>query len=91
MLSTGLTEKEYKTMTDTLKPLIIEEKGKNIWVKPKIVIEAGYQEIQKSPNYESGYALRFPRLVRIRDDKGPEETDTIERLKSLFESQGRAG
>jgi DNA ligase-1 len=91
MLSTGLTEKEYKTMTDTLKPLIIEEKGKNIWVKPKILIEAGYQEIQKSSNYESGYALRFPRLVRIRDDKGPEETDTIERLKSLFESQGRAG
>ncbi|MEM5829151.1 MAG: ATP-dependent DNA ligase [Candidatus Aenigmatarchaeota archaeon] len=92
MMSTGLTEEEYQQMTEMLKPLIIEEKGKNVKVKPKIVVEVAYQEIQKSPNYESGFALRFPRFVRDRTaDKSPEEADTIERIKSLFESQGRAG
>ena len=60
-------------------------------VKPKIVLEVAYQEIQKSPNYESGIGLRFPRFVRIRDDKGPNEADTIERVRSLYKSQGRAG
>ena len=92
MMSTGLTEEEYKQMTEMLKPLIIEEKGKNVKVRPKIVIEVGYQEIQKSPNYESGFALRFPRFIRDRSaDKSPEEADTIDRVKALFESQGRAG
>jgi len=91
MMSTGLTEEEYQQITETLKPLIIEEKGKNVKIKPKIVIEVGYQEIQKSPNYESGFALRFPRFIRERVDKSPEEADTIERVKALFESQGKAG
>ncbi|MEM7826434.1 MAG: ATP-dependent DNA ligase [Candidatus Aenigmatarchaeota archaeon] len=92
MMSTGLTEEEYQQMTEMLKPLIIEEKGKNVKVKPKIVIEVGYQEIQKSPNYESGFALRFPRFIRDRTaDKSPEEADTIERVKALYESQGKAG
>jgi len=91
MMSTGLTEEEYEMMTEMLKPLIIQEKGKEVKVKPRIVIEVKYQEIQKSPNYESGYALRFPAFVRIRDDKGPEEADTIDRLIELYKSQGRAG
>jgi DNA ligase-1 len=92
MMSTGLTESEYTQMTEMLKPLIIEEKGKSVRVKPKIVIEVGYQEIQRSPNYESGFALRFPRFLRNRTaDKSPEEADTIERVKALFESQGRVG
>jgi len=91
MMSTGLSEEEYKMMTATLKPLISEEKGRTVKVKPKIVIEVKYQEIQKSPTYESGFALRFPALERIRFDKGPEDVDTIERVRKLFESQGRAG
>ncbi len=92
MMSTGLTEDEYKNMTEMLKPLIEFEKGKNVTIKPKIVIEVGYQEIQKSTNYESGFALRFPRFVRDRTvDKGPDEADTIGRVKKLFESQGNVG
>jgi len=91
MMSTGLTEEEYKQMTETLKPLITEEKGKNIKVKPKTVVEVGYQEIQKSPTYSSGFALRFPRFIKERVDKAAEEADDIERVKALFESQGRAG
>jgi len=92
MMSTGLSEEEYKLMTEILKPLIISEKGKNVVVKPKIVIEVGYQEIQKSPNYESGFALRFPRFVRDRTaDKNADEADTIERVENLFKSQGQRG
>lgn len=91
MMSTGLTEEEYQQMTNILKELIVSEKGKNITVKPKIVVEVAYQEIQKSPHYESGFALRFPRFIRIREDKGPSEADTLERVKALYASQGRVG
>jgi len=91
MMSTGLTAEEYKTMTETLKPLIEEEKGRTVRVKPKIVVEVKYQEIQKSPNYESGFALRFPVLERIRFEKGSEDADDIERVRELFKSQGMRG
>jgi len=88
MMGTGLTDKQFKEMTEKLKPLIIEEHGRKVKVNPKIVFEIGYQEIQRSPNYESGYALRFPRLIRERtQDKGPDEADTIERVRRLFKSQ----
>jgi len=91
MMGTGLSEEQFEAMTENLKPLIIREKGKIVRVKPKIVVEVGYQEIQRSPNYESGMALRFPRLIRIREDKSPRECDTIQRITELYESQGRAG
>jgi len=91
MMSTGLTEEEYENMTKVLKPLIISEKGKDVVIRPRVVVEAGYQEIQKSPNYSSGFALRFPRLVRIRQDRSADDADTIERVEELFKSQGRRG
>lgn len=91
MMSTGLTEDEYKEMTKLLNPLIVSEKGKEVKVKPKIVIEVGYQEIQKSPTYSSGFALRFPAFKNFRFDKGPNDADTISRVKKLYSSQGRAG
>lgn len=91
MMSTGLTEDEYKEMTRILKPLITKERGKEVEVKPKIVIEVEYQEIQKSPTYSSGYALRFPAFKGFRFDKGLGDVDTISRVKKLYESQGRAG
>ncbi|MCS7123566.1 MAG: ATP-dependent DNA ligase [Candidatus Aenigmarchaeota archaeon] len=91
MMSTGLTEEEYQMLTDILSKDIIKQSGRDVIVKPRIVIEVGYQEIQKSPNYESGYALRFPRFIRIRDDKSIEECDTLSRVDALFKSQGRKG
>lgn len=92
MMGTGLTDEQFQQMTETLKPLIIEEKGRSVKIKPKVVVEVAYQEIQKSPHYESGFALRFPRLIRDRTgDKGPEEADTIERIEELFKSQGLRG
>ncbi len=96
MLGTGIKEKKetpedvtFEDITNMLKPLIIKEEGKRVWVKPEIVIEVSYEEIQRSPNYASGFALRFPRFVRLREDKSPEEADTLERIKRLYEMQGR--
>ncbi len=92
-VSTGLKEKEeeglsFMEMTKLLRPLIISEKGREVRVKPKLVIEVGYEEIQKSPTYASGYALRFPRVISLRTmDKGPEEASTIDYVKKLFEGQ----
>jgi len=52
-----------------------------------VIFEVAYEEIQRSPNYSSGYALRFPRMVRVRDDKSLEETDSLERILSLYRGQ----
>jgi len=90
-MSTGLNEEEYEKLTKELKKIIVSEKGKIVITKPKIVLEVAYQEIQKSPNYESGYGLRFPRFVKFRFEKGPEEVDTLERVRKLYVSQGRVG
>ena len=93
--STGLKEKEeeglsFMEMTRLLKPLIISEKGKEVRVKPKIVIEVGYEEIQKSPTYESGFALRFPRVISQRLDKGHHEASTLDYVKKLYASQKKS-
>jgi DNA ligase-1 len=86
-MATGLSDKEFKEMTELLKPLVIDEIGKIVAIKPKVVVEVGYEEIQRSPKYQSGFALRFPRLIGLREDKSPEEADTLERMGSLFSKQ----
>jgi len=91
----GLTDKEFDWMTRRLQELKISEGEYTVFVKPELVVEVAYNEIQKSPHYESGLALRFARIVRIREDKRPEEADTIKRMRILFEKQfehkGRLG
>jgi len=94
MLGTGVKEKKtdsddvtFADLTKMLKTNIESEKGNEVKIKPKIVIEVAYEEIQKSPTYSSGYALRFPRLLRVRWDKGPDEADDVERVKKIFEMQ----
>ena len=83
-MGTGLTDELFKELTEKLKSLIVREEENIVHIKPKIVVEVGYQELQKSPNYKSGFALRFPKLIRIREDKGVEEADTLERVKRLY-------
>jgi DNA ligase-1 len=94
MLGTGVKEKKtnaedvtLQDMTKLLKPYIEFEKGNEVKIKPKVVIEVACEEIQKSPTYSSGYALRFPRFIRIRIDKGADEADTTQRISTLFEMQ----
>jgi len=83
----GLTDREIEEMTERLKQIAVEERGHIVIVKPQIVVEVAYNEIQKSPKYKSGMALRFARITRIRDDKGPEEADTIQRVRQIYEQQ----
>ena len=77
----------FQELTELLKPLITEEKGKSVVVKPKIVIELNYEEIQKSPTNDSGYALRFPRVVRLRSDKGIKDVSSITLVENLYNTQ----
>ncbi|MDD5699814.1 MAG: ATP-dependent DNA ligase [Candidatus Nanoarchaeia archaeon] len=93
-MGTGIKEKEeegtsFKELTEKLKPLITEEKGKTVKIKPKIVISVTYQEIQRSPSYESGFALRFPRFTALRPDKPVSEINTLEEIEKDFEKQKR--
>jgi DNA ligase 1 len=92
-VSTGIseinTELTYANLTKALKPLIKEQKGKYVTLKPKIIFEIAYDEIQKSPTYSSGFALRFPRVVKIRNDLGFNDVDTIERIEKFFKGQNK--
>jgi len=86
-VATGLTDEALSDLTEMFKDLIVVEKGMEVELKPAVIFEVAYEEIQKSPNYTSGYALRFPRLVNVRDDKSLEEADTLERVASLYRGQ----
>ncbi len=83
----GLTDEEFEDITKRLELLKTFEDGRTVNVKPEIVVETAFDEIQKSPKYDSGYALRFARIKRIRDDKDLEDIDTIEKVKQLYEKQ----
>ncbi len=83
-MGTGFTDEEFKEMTELLRGEITEQIGKEVKLKPKVIVEVAYEEIQKSPTYASGYALRFPRLVRIRTDKGPDDADTLHRVEEIL-------
>lgn len=93
-VGTGIKEKSehgtsFKELTEKLKPLITKEIGKEVEIKPKIVVSVSYQEIQKSPNYNSGFALRFPRFTALRPDKPLSEITTLDEIKKDLENQKR--
>jgi len=83
----GLTDEEFEWMTKRLLELAVSDDGYTVAVRPRIVVEVAFNEIQRSPKYRSGYALRFARITRIRADKAPEEADTIQRIRELYEQQ----
>ncbi len=92
-VSTGMKEKEqeegttYEEITKLLKTSIEKTSGKEATVKPKIVIEVAYEEIQKSSEYSSGYALRFPRFLRVRHDKNIRDINTISEVEKIYSTQ----
>ena len=83
----GLTDAEIIELTKRLKASAVSQDGHRVNVIPKIVVEVAYNEIQKSPRYRSQMALRFARIMRIRDDKTSEEADTIGRVKEIYDKQ----
>ncbi len=83
----GLTDKEFEELTRYLQSIKVKDTEWGVVVRPELVVEVAYNEIQRSPHYRSGYALRFARVTRIRWDKHPQEADTLQRLKTLYEKQ----
>jgi DNA ligase-1 len=85
----GLTDEEFTEITKKLLNLKVRETEYTVYVKPSIVVEVAFNEIQHSPHYKSKFALRFARITRFREDKGPEDADTHQRLQRLYEDQFR--
>jgi len=83
----GFTDAQFVEMTDRLWKLAIDDDGYTVRVRPEVVVEVEYNEIQKSPTYRSGLALRFARIARVRDDKAPGQATTLAELRHLYERQ----
>lgn len=83
----GLTDAEITTMTKWFLEHTIEDQGFRLIVEPKIVLEVAFNNMMRSDRHEGGYALRFPRIVRLRQDKLPEDADTIERAREIYDKQ----
>lgn len=96
-IGTGLTDEQFKELAVRLEKLKVGEKPVNYqlhknytpdyWVEPKLVVELAGDDLTKSPIHTSGYALRFPRLVKFRDDKDVQGATTIDEIKTLFKLQ----
>jgi DNA ligase-1 len=84
----GLTDVEIVEMTKWFLDHTVQDEGFRRAVEPKIVLEIAFNNIMKSDRHSSGYALRFPRIVRLRPDKLPEEADTLDRVEKIFTKQG---
>jgi DNA ligase 1 len=83
----GLTDREFAAMTERLWALAVNDDGYTVRVRPEVVVEVEYNEIQTSPTYPSGLALRFARIARLREDKAPAQATTLEELRTLYERQ----
>jgi DNA ligase-1 len=82
-VATGITDEQLAELTELLEPHVVEESGQTVSFRPEVVFEVGYEEIQASPTYSSGYALRFPRFVGVREDKSTADADSAERVARL--------
>jgi DNA ligase-1 len=82
----GLTDAEIADMTGRLRSLAVADDGRRYVVRPEIVVEIAFDQIQKSARHDSGYALRFPRIKTIRNDKPPSEADTLARVREIYGS-----
>jgi DNA ligase 1 len=83
----GLTDGEIIQFTEYFKQHTLADEGFRRTVEPTVVLEVAFNNIQRSARHESGYALRFPRIVRLRPDKSVAEIDALERVKELYERQ----
>jgi DNA ligase-1 len=83
----GLTDQEFGAMTTRLSALATGDDGYTVTVRPEVVVEVAYNEIQRSPQYRSGLALRFARIVRLREDKAPADATPLATLRALYDRQ----
>lgn len=85
----GLTDEEIRQLTALFRTATLERYGRVSLLRPEVVLEVAFDGVQKSPRHKSGYALRFPRIVRWRQDKRPVDCDTLERVGELYEASLR--
>jgi DNA ligase-1 len=83
----GLTDVEIAEMTKWFLEHTIEDQGFRREVEPKVVLEVAFNNVMRSDRHAGGYALRFPRIVRLRQDKLPEDADTLDRVKEIYAAQ----
>jgi DNA ligase-1 len=86
----GLTDEEIRELTERLRELAVARAGPVLLVRPEIVLEVAFNGVQKSARHESGFALRFPRIVRWRRDKRPDQIDDLDRVREIYEKQALA-
>ncbi|HYK98945.1 MAG TPA: ATP-dependent DNA ligase [Candidatus Acidoferrales bacterium] len=79
----GLTDKEIAEMTELFKAITVTDYGRARLVRPEVVIEVAFDQMQESDRHDSGYAMRFPRIVRLRPDKPVSEIDTLDTVKQI--------
>ncbi len=80
----GFTDAEFKAVTERLLALKTRETRGTVWVKPDVVVEVAFNNVQASPQYPSGVVLRFARILRVRDDKSVDAVDTVQTLRELM-------
>ena len=86
-VATGITDEQLAELTELLEPHVRRQDGQTVEFQPAVVFEVGYEEIQRSPTYSSGYALRFPRFVAVRQDRSPVDADGLGRIERLADAQ----
>jgi DNA ligase-1 len=84
---TGLTDAEIAAMTEHFKEITLRDLGRYRTVVPEVVVEIAFDRIMRSTRHGSGFAMRFPRIVRIRDDKTPADIDDLATVEKLFAAQ----
>jgi DNA ligase-1 len=89
-VATGLSDEQLAEIYELLKDKVIRKSGKEVTFEPGLVFEVGYSELQVSPTYEAGFALRFPRVIRIRDDKGIADIETLESIRERYQRQSKS-
>ncbi len=89
-VATGFSDEQLAEVYEMLKETVIKRTGKDVTFEPSLVFEVGYAELQVSPTYEGGFALRFPRFIRIRDDKDISDIETIESIRARYQQQANS-
>jgi DNA ligase 1 len=87
----GLTDAEIAEMTEWFLAHTVDDQGFHRTVEPKIVLEVAFNNMMRSARHASGYALRFPRILRIRTDKSPDEIDTLDTVREIYSRQAVGG
>jgi DNA ligase-1 len=89
-VATGFSDERLAEVYDLLKDTVISNAGKEVRFEPGLVFEVGYAELQVSPTYGAGFALRFPRFIRLRDDKDTTEIETLDSIKDRYQRQSKS-